>query len=333
MQDILFSLNIVLPIILIICLGYLVKRLNIISNEVFNGINKVCFRIFLPVSLFKSVYSASNIKDVKISFVLFIIITLILMFLIFLIAIKLTVKDDLQKGVILQGLIRSNYAIIGVPLAGSIAGSSGEALASIIAIVTIPIFNILATIALIIFVDNNNTEKKEKNIKNIRNIFKNLITNPLLQAIFLGIVCLIVRMIFEKNNISFRLSNITFFYETISKIAGVSIPLSLFALGGLFEFSYVKKLKKQIIPTVLLRLVINPIIIFTISLILFNFSSSEYAVLIAIFAAPIAVSSAVMAKEMNNDGDLANQLVVWSTIFSGITIFLIIYIFRLMKIF
>lgn len=328
MQDIIFSLNVVLPIILIICLGYLVKRLNIISNEVFNGINKVCFRIFLPVSLFKSVYSASNIKDVKISFILFIIITLILMFLVFLISIKLIVKDDLQKGVILQGLVRSNYAIIGVPLAGSIAGSTGEALASIIAIVTIPIFNILATIALIIFVNNNNTENR-----NIKNIFKNLITNPLLQAIFLGIVCLIVRIIFEKNNIGFRLSNITFFYETISKIASVSTPLALFALGGLFEFSYVKKLKKQIIPTVLLRLVINPIIIFTIALIFFNFTSSEYAVLIAIFAAPIAVSSAVMAKEMNNDGVLANQLVVWSTIFSGITIFLIIYIFRLMGVF
>lgn len=328
MQDILFSLNVVLPIILIICLGYLVKRLNIISNEVFNGINKICFRIFLPISLFKNVYSANNIKDVKLSFVLFIAITLILMFIIFLIFVKLIVKDDLQKGVILQGLVRSNYAIIGVPLAASITGSSGEALASIIAIITIPIFNILATIALIIFVEN-----KEKNIKNIKNIFKNLITNPLLQAIFLGIVCLIVRMIFEKMNIDFRLTNIKFLSETISNLASVATPLALFALGGLFEFSYVKKLKKQIIPTVLLRLVINPIIIFTIALVFFNFSSSEYAVLIAIFAAPIAVSSAVMAKEMNNDGDLANQLVVWTTIFSGITIFLIIYIFRLMKIF
>lgn len=327
MKDIIFSLNVVLPIILIICLGYLVKRLNIITTEVFNGINKVCFRIFLPISLFKSVYSASNIKDVKISFVLFIVITLILMFIIFLIIIKLTIKDDKQKGVILQGLVRSNYAIIGVPLAGSIVGSSGEALASIIAIITIPVFNVLATIALIIFVKNDNEEKTTKNI------IKSLITNPLLQAIFLGIICLIIRMIFEKMNISFRLSEISFLYDTILKLAAIATPLALFALGGLFEFSYAKKLKKLIIPTVSLRLIINPLIIFTLSLILFNFTSSEYAVLIAIFAAPIAVSSAVMAKEMGNDGDLANQLVVWSTIFSGITIFLIVYIFRLMRIF
>jgi predicted permease len=37
----------------------------------------------------------------------------------------------------------------------------------------------------------------------------------------------------------------------------------------------------------------------------------------------VAVSSAIMATQMNNDEQLATQLVVWTTLFSALTIFLI----------
>ncbi len=327
MKDIIFSLNVVLPIILIIVCGYLVKRLNIISKEVFSGLNKICFHFFLPISLFKSVYNAASIKDVKLSYVLFVALGIFTIFIIAYFVIKFVIKDDKKQGTLLQGLVRSNYAIIGIPLAGAIAGEGGETLASIIAIVTIPIFNVLATISLIIYL------KEEKEGKRLSSIFKKILTNPLLQGIFFGLVCIIIRNIFEQYDISFRLSKITFLYGTIEKLAAVATPLALFSLGGLFEFSYTKKLIKIITPTVIIRLVINPGLIFLIASLFFNFNSSEYAVLISVFAAPIAVSSAVMAKEMNNDSDLANQLVVWTTIFSSITIFLIVYIFRLIGIF
>ena len=37
---------------------------------------------------------------------------------------------------------------------------------------------------------------------------------------------------------------------------------------------------------------------------------------------PVAVFSAIMAREMHNDEQLATQLVVWTTIASGVTVFL-----------
>ena len=71
-------------------------------------------------------------------------------------------------------------------------------------------------------------------------------------------------------------------------------------------------------------MVVVPIVVFSIAIILNMFTNYEFATLIAIFASPIAVVSAIMAKEMNNDHLLASQLVVWSTLVSSVTIFIIV---------
>ena len=56
--------------------------------------------------------------------------------------------------------------------------------------------------------------------------------------------------------------------------------------------------------------------------------SAAYPALLALFGSPMAVSSAVMAQEMDNDGVLAGQLVVWTSFFSIITLFVFILALR-----
>ena len=51
-------------------------------------------------------------------------------------------------------------------------------------------------------------------------------------------------------------------------------------------------------------------------------TGADYPALIALFGSPVAVSSAIMAKGMGGDEQLATQLVVWTTLFSSITVFL-----------
>ena len=51
---------------------------------------------------------------------------------------------------------------------------------------------------------------------------------------------------------------------------------------------------------------------------------ADYPALIALFATPVAVSSAVMASQMGGDGQLATQLVVWTSVASVVTMFAII---------
>ena len=317
-----FAFNCVAPIILITALGYLVKRLNLIKEEAWNALNKICFYVFIPILLFMSIYDSTGIESFPWAFLGYTALIIVLIFALGLLIVRFFVKDNRQKGVILQGFFRSNYAIIGIPLATAIGGDNALALASLVALVSIPIFNILGVISLSIFV------KDEDNPRPIKNTIIKIVKNPLLIGVTLGIVFLLVRLIFKNNDISFRLKDITFLYTALKSLKNIATPLALFTLGGLFNFKKASGMKLKIILTTFARLVIVPLFAFVPAYFIFNFGASEYATMIALFASPVAVSSAVMAKEMDNDRDLANQLVIYTTIFSTFTIFIYIVILR-----
>lgn len=61
---------------------------------------------------------------------------------------------------------------------------------------------------------------------------------------------------------------------------------------------------------------------------LLGLTSLEMPTLVAISSTPVAVSSAVMAQEMGCDDQLANQLVVWTSVLSMVSLFCIIYVMR-----
>ena len=52
------------------------------------------------------------------------------------------------------------------------------------------------------------------------------------------------------------------------------------------------------------------------------FGPNEYPALVALFGSPTAVSSAIMARQMGGDGQLATQYVVWTSLGSIVTLFL-----------
>ena len=126
--------------------------------------------------------------------------------------------------------------------------------------------------------------------------------------------------------------NLPFVYTTLQWIKNIASPLALIALGGDFVFSAIKRLKWQIVCGVVARTIAVPLI----GLIPLYFINKEtgwfgdnviiYPALIALFGTPVAVSSAPMAAEMGNDDELAGQLVVWTSIISAFTLFIIVLI-------
>lgn len=78
--------------------------------------------------------------------------------------------------------------------------------------------------------------------------------------------------------------------------------------------------------SVTLRLCITPTIFLVIAYFLGFKGSTQFAILIALFATPIAVSSAPMAAQMGQDEELAGQIVVWTSALSAFSLFVIIMI-------
>ena len=121
-----------------------------------------------------------------------------------------------------------------------------------------------------------------------------------------------------------------FLYKVIDNLKTIASPFALLVLGGQFEFSAVRGLFKEIAIGTIWRTLIAPLIgiggaiLLAENTELLSCGVQEYPALVALFGAPVAVSSAVMAGEMKNDEQLATQLVVWSSVCSIGTIFLIV---------
>lgn len=342
MDSLIFTLNAVLPIIFCIVIGYVLKSIKIFPDTFWPTLNKLCFRLLLPMLLFKNIYDIKNIADVGTYWkvILFCAIAIIVIFFIGLLIVKLTVPDDKQKGVVLQCVFRSNYAIIGIGLIELLAADNEAAkgIGAVISAVSIPLFNVLAIISLSLFIKDENGNKPKAS-----EIFIKICKNPLIIAVLTGLVFLAIKSwIISANDLKYvgdslvdsegvkktiflEYNGVAFIYTTIKWLAACASPIALIALGGQFKFSAVARLKKQIILATTIRILIVPVTVLIIAYFI-GFNDIRYfPALICLFGTPVAVSSVPMASEMNNDSELAGQLVVWTTLFSAITLFIIIF--------
>ncbi len=327
MNIFLFAFNAIAPIILLILLGYILKKINFLDEGWFKKGNKFVFRICLPVLLFVNVYNIKSLEEIDWTVVLYAEIIIFIIFFLGLILVKFTIPEEKQKGVILQCVFRSNYAIIGIPLAESLGGPEAMGIASILGAFSIPTFNILAVIALTMYNKDENGRKA-----NLADTLKKIVTNPLILGVAAGMVVLVLRSLLpvsaDTGEIIFSLKNdVPWLFNAINNVSKICSPLALVVLGGQFDFAAVKGLRKQIAIGTLARVVAVPAIALSVAIVLstytniLNFSPQVYPALIALFGSPVAVSSAIMAQEMDNDGTLAGQLVVWTSIASIFTIF------------
>ena len=317
MNSLIFALSAVVPLIGVVSLGYLLKHIGIVNSELAKPLNKLSFRVTLPAMLFLNVYNINNAGGIKLGYILYTVLVTVAIFLIAIPVVMAFTKLPERRGALIQATFRSNYALIGIPLAESLFGASGVAVATLLSAVIVPAYNILAVIELSIFSKNNSKP-------NFKSVLLGIVKNPLNQSIFIGVVALLVRAVFVKLNIDFRLSDITPLMKILGYLKQMATPLALLILGIQFEFSSIKELKREIVFGTVLRTVIVPIIGLGTAFMFFRdvFSGAHFAAFVAAFATPVAVSSVPMAQEMGSDSDLAGQLVIWSTLVSAFTVFL-----------
>ncbi len=323
MDSFLFAVNAVSPIILTVVIGYFLKKAGLINQTLAKAMNKLVFRVFLPSMLFLNVYNISNIGTMDFGYVLYSAIIVLVIFACALPAVIAWERNSQRRGVLLQATFRSNYALIGIPLAESLFGAPGAAIATVLSAVVVPLFNVLAVISLTIF--RGNGEKPS-----IKNIVMDIFKNPLIQSIALGLVALGIRSVFVQTDIAFRLTDLAPVMTVLRYLSNLATPLALLVLGAQFEFSAVSTLKRQIIFGTLIRVVFVPILGIGIAWGFFShtFGGAHFAAFVAMFATPVAVSSVPMAQEMDGDTELAGQLVIWTTLASAFSVFLVSYLLK-----
>ncbi len=329
----LFSANAVLPIVLMIALGYVLKRIGLLTKPFLDVGNKLTFRVLLPALLFYNVYNINSLRELDPGFILYGIIAVVALFFLAIAAVCAFTRDNAKRGSLIQSVFRSNYAIIGLPLAEALFGAKGAAAAGVMSAFCVPTFNALAVITLTIF--NGNSEKGSVSVKKV---LLGVIRNPLIVATLAGIAVLGLRELFVMRGVEFRFRDVQFLYKALENVKSICTPFALIVLGGRFEFSAVSRLRREIVFGTVIRTVIVPVIglggAYILKLtIMPELAGEHFATYIGVFATPVAVASAIMAKEMGADSELAGQLVVWTSLVSTATIFIYVTVLRSIGIF
>ncbi|MBQ4082595.1 MAG: AEC family transporter [Clostridia bacterium] len=328
MQSLLFALNAVAPIVLMVAIGYFLKRHGFMTESFAKAANKLVFRVFLPCMLFLNVYKIQDLSGMDFNYVIYVLLATVLAFLIAIPATMSVTKDPRRRGALLQSVFRSNYALIGIPLAQSLFGDDGVAVATLLSAIIIPVFNVLAVFALSLFHGGGQKPSPKK-------ILLNIIKNPLIQSIALGLAVLGIRAIFKQTDVSFRLTDLKSVYAVLGYLSNLSTPMALLVLGAQFEFSAIRSLRKEILFGTLMRNVAVPLLGIGGAYLFFSsaFNGAHFAAFVAVFCTPVAVSSVPMAQEMDSDTALAGQLVVWTTLVSAVSVFTVSFLLRLAGIF
>ena len=306
--DLIFSANVVVPIFLLILLGYFLTRIKLWDENFLKIANQVCFKCLLPVLLFYNVATANIFEVFNLKLIIYVCLcACILCGLLFLI-IPLFIKDKKRRGVMIQGTFRSNFLLFGVPLGLSIGGNEGAVLAAVVASFYVPVINMLSVISLYVFSESEN--------KNLKSAVLGIIKNPLIIGGVSGLIFSLIR-----NSIGFEIP--TMIDTTLFNIKSAATPIAFMILGGDLKFKNMLKNIKVSSLSVLGKVVKIPAIMLILSALL-GFNKLEMAILIAVFATPNAVSSYAMARNYEADYELAGEIITLGTMLSIFTMFVFI---------
>ena len=308
LDDLLFSANVVVPIFLLIMLGYVLTRIKLWDAHFLKVANEVCFKCFLPVLLFHNVASANIFEVFNGKLIIYACLCACGLCGVLFLIVPLFIKDKKRRGVMIQGTFRSNFLLFGVPLGLSIGGASGSVLAAVVAAFYVPVINMLSVISLYAFSDAEN--------KSLKSALIGIIKNPLVIGGVSGLVFSLIR-----NRIGFEIP--VMLDTTLVNIKSIATPFAFLILGGDLKFGNMLRNIKVSIFSVVGRIILIPAIMIPVSYLL-GFDQLEMAILIAVFATPNAVSSYAMARNYEADHELAGEIITLSTLFSIFTIFVFI---------
>lgn len=285
------------PLFLIIALGYICKRVDIVKEEEQPRMSALGFKVFLPMLLFYNIYQFDATKSVGGRLLIFCIVGVLVVYTLSVAAAFLFEKRAERRGAMVQALFRSNYILLGLPLVSALYPEA-LGMASIVGAIVIPMFNVLAVVTL----ESLNGQKVD-----IKHIVLGIMKNPLTISSTLGILCVLAGIklpyVMEK---------------AVADISRAATPFLLFSLGVFFRFRV--RFDGTLVICLLGRLLLVPGAALLAAWLL-GLRDGELVVVLTLFGSPQAVSAFPMAQQLGGDAELAGNCTVLGSALSFFSIF------------
>ena len=312
MKDLIFSLNATVPVFTMILLGMLLKKIGWIDQDFASKMNKFVFLIPLPVLVFEDLATLDFDKLWDTKFVLFCFFaTIVSILIVTIISFFINRKDN--QGEFIQASYRSSAALLGIALIQNIYGKA--TMAPLMIIGSVPLYNIMAVIVLSLFSPERKTFNKEVLIKTCQGI----ITNPILIGIGIGLLWSLLKIPMP-----------VMISKTVSSVGHMATPMGLIAMGATFDFkAAIGEIKTSLLAT-FIKLFGFCMIFLPIAISL-GFVREQLIAILVMLGSATTVSCFVMAKNMGHQGTLSSTVIMLTTLLSGFSITMWLYILKMMQ--
>lgn len=316
MNNLIVSLKVIAPLMIYMLMGVALKRSGKLPEKLNNDINKLLVTVFLPFLMFKNIYNA-DLSGINGSFGLYAgIATIIGWFVCFGVA-SLVEKDPAKVGSMVQGMFRSNAVIFGIPVAESLFGVGNTVEVALALAICVPVYNVFSVVVLEICGQKAAIAKGKagagKTKLNVTSILLGIAKNKLIWGAMLGIAVNALHV-----DLPDTLDTV------VAGMSGVITPMAFITLGASFSLKSAKENRRDLLLVTLTKLAIYPLI-YMILPIHWGWTGHILGAMLLTSASPTAISSYPMARTMGCDGDLAGEIVVVTSIFSILSIFLWIF--------
>ena len=309
MDNLYYSLNATMPIFLVMILGFVFRKIGLLSENLASGINKFVFKVALPTNLFIQLYDVDifTIWDTK--YVIFCFVATLISVLISW-GIAHFLRDRSVRGEVVQASYRSSASLLGMAYIENIYGSAS--VGSLMMIGCVPLYNVSAVIILSLMNPNNTGIDGNK----IKSSLIGIIKNPIIWGIILGFAWSLTGIHFP-----------TIAETTVSYIGRTASPLGLLAMGAMIDFGSIMKQKGPVILSVFMKLVLF-VVIFAPVVIWLGFEGEKLIALIIMLGSASTVAGFIMAKNMGHEGNVSAGSAALSTLLSSFTMTLWIWLLR-----
>lgn len=304
-------INIILPVFLIIGLGYGLRMVGFVSEEANSALSRLVFYVAAPALLFHSTAQTPLRQSINMPSLLLIAgVTLVIGFVVYSAAAR---SSPGRRGVLAQGAHRSNMVFVGLPIIANAYGNGVLGPAAVLIGFMVVWYNLLAVLFLTLPHQQASAKSPEVWLRTAGKMAK----NPLILGCAAGLLFAL-----------FRLRVPVSLDRSLDLVGRTALPLALLSVGAGLDFGKLRAEAAGAAAVSAVKLLLYPGLVY-FGLRALGVEGVGLEVPVLIMASPTAVVSYVMAREMSGDERLAGAIVIGTTTASFFTLSGWLLLFRL----
>lgn len=309
LNDLIFSVNTVLPVFIVVLVGYVMRKRGTVDENFVGSISNVVFYYALPARMFLDVATSDFMELINGRFIAVTVLGTVGVFLTAWFVMSRCFHDGRTIAAAVHSAYRGNYIYIGLPIIQNILQTDYVACSVLILTFVLPVYNILGVLILSWYSGDMSQVRPGK-------LLLTILKNPMIIAVILGVI--------------YGLTGLPMPYaadKSLTYLGAIATPMALLMIGARMVGNSAKGEGKVLRLILLFKLVLGPLVMTLIAVFL-GLPQEEIVSIFVLFAVPTAMNVFIMTKSMGGDDGIAANAILTSVLGSVVAMTVGIYLLR-----